>query len=407
MRALQWVAGVLLIVPSLVACGAADQASQLGPTNVTGAGGSGGAGGGTDADAASSTTGAGAGGSAPTVCPDASSVHKVQPAQSNMLFAFDRSGSMHLRVGTKGDTRWTLTKAGFFQLLDSLPPTTVGGLGLFPYGDKPISCCKISSSNTVECNCTTVPATTARCDSKTYQKPPVALAALDSMHIQAIKAKVTSADKEFYWGTPLAPALKGAIDSLGTAKHAGVSSVVLLTDGEPTSCDTKTDPKANDIQRAIDAVSAGVNSGVRTYVVGVYDGASGANEGNLSKIALAGDTARYAGCEAKQDCAYPVNVKSFTTDLQKALESIALEAMSCTFDLPSVMGGDPDFDHVNITITANKNTLTVPQDSSHKDGWDYLAGHKQVQLYGAACEKLKSDATAEVQVVVGCKTVGN
>ncbi len=409
MRGLGFAAAWLMVVPALVACGSADEArnGEI-PPALTGTGGTGGGGASTAQGGNPQTTATtGTGGSAPEVCPDADGVYKVQPAQTNLLFLVDRSGSMHVRVGSSGSTRWTLTEAGLVELFGELPASTVGGLELFPTGDKPITCCKINAANNVECSCTTVPDPTIRCNANEYHKLPVPMAALDMAQIDKMTTVLHTVDKEFYWGTPLAPAVRGAVESLAMGKAAGVSSVVLLTDGQPTSCDTKADPGANDIQRAVDAAATGEANGIRTYVMGVYDTANGADPTYLSKLAHAGGTDRYSGCDKKQDCAYPVTVKNFTKDLSAALQAIALEAMTCSFDVPSVMGGKPDYDKVNITITSGGSTITVPHDASHADGWDYLPNNKQVQLYGSACAKLKGDAKAEVEVVVGCKTLGN
>ncbi len=383
-------------------CGSDDEATILPylPSDDGGAGGS-----------VSTSTGAGAGGevdTGPEVCPDATSVIDVEPAASNILFLVDRSGSMHLRVGAT-DTRWSLTKAGLFDLLDVMPEATHGGLSLFPSGDQPIDCCVITTSNTITCGgCAAgeLPGPENRCEATAYHDLAVGVGAMGALQVDTMKAKIATVDDEFYWGTPLAPAIQGAVESMAAMKATGVSSVVLLTDGLPTSCDSAADPTANDIQRAIDAAALGYGSAVRTYVMGVIDGVKASDAGALSAIAQAGGTARYPGCEATDDCAYRIDVATFTDDLASALESIALEAMSCTFELPKVEGGAPNFDAVNITVTADGVTFTVPRDASHGDGWDYLPGQTQVQLYGASCETLKGDADAKVKVVVGCDTVG-
>ncbi|MBM4357387.1 MAG: VWA domain-containing protein [Deltaproteobacteria bacterium] len=391
------------LVGAFAACGTSEQTlpTIVGATGVGGSGGGGDAGG---------TGGAGGeGGSGPEVCPNALAVHAVQPAQSNLLFLVDRSGSMHIRVGSGGDTRWSLTKAGLYEVFDTLPPAVVGGLSLFPWGDKPVTCCKITASNIVDCNACangSLPEPPVRCDAATYANVPVPLAPLDVSQLDLMKALATTVDKEFYWGTPLAPAVKGSIDALSNLSLPGVSSIVVLTDGQPTSCDTAADPDANDIQRAIDAVTEGVGLAIRTYVVGVYDTANGANPEYLSYLAHAAGTDRYPGCEASLDCAYPVNAKSFATDFSAAMSSIALEAMNCSFDVPETMGA-PDYDKVNLTVESKGVSKVVPQDTTHADGWDYLAGKKQVQLYGAACQALKDDPSAKVTIVLGCETVGN
>jgi len=345
----------------------------------------------------------------PEVCPDATGVYGVDPAPSNLLFLLDRSGSMHLRV--EGDlTRWKMTKSGLESLLMALPSDTNAGLTMFPQGDDPITCCDITASNVISCgNCAAgeLPGPQNRCDIQSYLDLPVSMAPLGGGQVEAIMSYVSSADDEFYWGTPLAPALDGAIDAALNLGVSGVTSVVLLTDGRPTSCDTAEDPDANDIQLAVDAAASGLSAAVRSYVVGVIDGDSAAHPGNLSALAEAGGTARYPGCADADDCAYSVNVANFEADLNQALESIALDAISCSYDVPQVDEGTADYSQVNITVTSEGLTTIVPKDTGHDNGWDYLAGQQQVQLYGKACEMLKADPSAEVEVVVGCQTVGD
>ena len=345
----------------------------------------------------------------PEICPEATGVYGVDPAPTNLLFLLDRSGSMHLRVD--GDvTRWMMTKAGLESILTALPADTNAGLTMFPSGDEPITCCDITADNIITCgNCAAgeLPGPENRCDILSYLDLPVSMAPLGSGQVDAIMSYVSSADDEFYWGTPLAPALDGAIDAALNIGMSGVTSVVLLTDGRPTSCDTPENPGANDIQLAVDAAASGLTAAVRTYVVGVIDGDEAAHPGNMSAIADAGGTARYAGCAEVEDCAYSVNVGNFEAEMQQALESIALDAISCSYDLPAVEGGAADYEQVNITVSAQGVTTVVPKDTTHADGWDYLAGQQQVQLYGKACDMLKNDPDAQVEVVVGCQTVGD
>ena len=397
--------GCFLLFAS-AACGQADNVGVSVPF-PTGDGGAGGSAGGSDNAAAPAGVG-GAGASGPAVCPDATGVYAVDPSPSNILFVVDRSGSMHLDLPT-GGTRWTETKAGLFALFDALPAETVAGLTMFPTGDDPIDCCIITDDNIITCGgCADgeLPAPAMRCDAAMYHDLPVPLAELDAPQNEMMKAFASTVDDEFYWGTPLAPALQGALQALGDANIEGVNSVVLLTDGKPTSCDTPSDPTANEIQRAIDAASAAhIDAAIRTFVLGVVDGELAADASNLSAIALAGGTNRYPGCDDNDDCAYSINVDNFEDDLFSALEAIALEAISCSFDLPEVEQGTADLDTVNITVTAGGDTTTVPRDTTHSNGWDYLPGEAQVQLYGPSCELLKETPDAQVTVVVGCDTV--
>lgn len=412
--ALKLIVATLMALP-VVGCAESEEVSKgNGGKHDEGQGASGGddtfgEGGGGAGD---TTATGGAGGEAPAVCPDATGVYEATPANSNVLFLFDRSGSMHLTIDPV-TTRWMAARDGLFQFLDSLPASTNAGLEMFPKGDAPIDCCVITADNDIDCGgCAAgeLPGPEARCDASAYGDPTVSQAPMTPAHRQAMKDFVSSSDDEFYWGTPMAPAVTGVLDYQTANAAKGVSSVVLITDGNPTSCDTAADPGANSIQRVVDAAASALAAPnpVRTFVIGVIDGDQGvlgASEANMSLIAEAGGTARYLGCEANDDCAYPVNVGNFEQDLKSALDAIALAAFDCTFEVPDVQGGKPDLDAVNITITANAQTTNVSKDVLHKDGWDYLPGHESVQLYGAACDLLKSDASAKVEVVVGCKTV--
>jgi hypothetical protein len=312
---------------------------------------------------------------------------------------------MHIELPS-GDTRWQATKAGLFDLLGQLPQTTQVGAMMFPQGDVPVNAyCGIDATlNDVKCQASwPEPSQTARCDAATYE-PGVANAALSTAQRKAIETHVASSDSEFYWGTPLASALNAAVSSQKASKLAGSRSVILLTDGNPTSCD-KTGV-SNSIENVVAAAEAGVSGTlVRTFVIGVVDGArQAAKAENLSPIAVAGGTQRFPGCEANNECFYAVGQSSFAADLKKVFEEISLQAFDCTFNLPAASSAtDPA--KINVTITDGSGAnRTVGRDAAHQNGWDYLPGGKQIQLYGQACTDMKA-ASAKLDVVLGCKTV--
>jgi len=349
---------------------------------------------------------------APPWCKDAEGVYEAKRQTGNVLLLVDRSGSMQIKLSNNTDTRWTATKRGLTDLLASLPSTTRAGAMMFPQGDKPITCCGISPTlNDVKCSCANgeLPGVMPRCDTKTY-KAPIPVADLTSQQGADILAYVSSSDKEFYWGTPLAPALASAVDMQKAAKLTGTKSVILLTDGYPTSCDTAQNPTANDIQHVVDAAMGGVlgqGDLVRTFVMGVIDGTKGAKPEHLSKIAQAGGTARYQGCENTNDCFYALNAQTFSQDIKKAFQEIALQAFDCAFDMPPPeQGTTSDLSKVNVLLVDQNGQTALSRDTNHQNGWDYLPNNKQVQLYGAACSAVTANEKAHVQIVVGCKTQG-
>ncbi len=344
---------------------------------------------------------------APSVCPNATGTYPASPATGNVLFLMDRSGSMQIKL-TNGDTRWKATKSGLFDLLGALPSSTRAGAMMFPQGDSPIACCSISPTlNDVTCNCASgqLPGINPRCEVATYDVP-VGVSSLGPAQVSDIEAYVSSSDSDFYWGTPLAAAVTAAIDSQFKSTLDGTKSVVLLTDGYPTSCDSTSDPDANDIQRVVDAVTAGAQQGVRTFVLGVIDGSKGARADYLSPIAEAGGTARTPTCTTTDDCFYALNNQTFAQDLKAALDQIELQAFDCSFEIPKTNGGAPDLTKLNVQIDTAQTSTLVSRDTTHQNGWDFLPNKTHIQLYGQACTTIKADASNKVDIVVGCTTQG-
>lgn len=334
---------------------------------------------------------------APPLCNEQQASYEPQRPKSNILFVLDRSGSMQIRL-PNGGTRWTATRDTLFSLLEALPAmNTRASVMQFPQGDAPVnSCCTINAQNQVACNCTSYPAPAKRCDPATYKAP--APMDLDAAAIASIEQSVNASSTAFYWGTPLAAAEAAAVGLQKASTNDGIKSIVLLTDGAPTSCDTTANPTANDPKLVVDAAKAGTAGAekIRTFVIGVVDGANGndARPDILAQVAEAGGTTRF----------FSVSAAQLQKDLAGALDRIAREATDCTFDLPPATS-TTDLEKVNVTIHGASGTSTVPRDLAQAEGWDFQNGQTRIKLFGDACQKLKDDAAAKVNVVLGCKTV--
>ena len=342
--------------------------------------------------------------SLPASCADAAKTYDPERPVTNVLFVLDRSGSMHLRI-PGGQTRWTATRAALFATLDKLPAMNArASVMQFPQGDAPLdSCCSITSSNEVDCSaCSSFPSPTNRCTASKYS--PSLPTDMNPQSVAAIKAQISASDSHFYWGTPLAAGLAAAINSQKSSTKDGIKAVVLLTDGAPSSCETTNNPGANAATYVIDAAKLGMQGTekVRTFVLGVMDGASGAQADLLSKVALAGGTARFSGCSSTDACFYPVAATTLTTSLTSALDRIARESTDCTFAVPATAASD--LAKVNVTLTRAGGPQLLLRDATHGEGWDFLEGSKELKLYGQACRVLEEEDAAKVQVVVGCKT---
>lgn len=332
----------------------------------------------------------------PVLCNEQTAAYEPQRTASNIVFALDRSGSMHARL-PNGGTRWTATRDALFSLVDSLRQSkTRMSVMQFPQGDPTVnSCCAIDANNEVTCDCSSYPAPTKRCDPATYSAPsPMEL---DEAGVSSIKQTVNASNQAFYWGTPLAAAELAAIKIQKASPNDGIKSVVLLTDGAPTSCETSTNASANDASFVINAAKSGMANGdsIRTFVIGVVDGTTAAPPDILSKVAEAGGTGRF----------YSVDASQLQKDLGEALAKIERAATDCTFDLPDAQeGNDPEM--VNVLASGPSGTVTVARDRAQKSGWDYVQNDvKRIKLYGDACNDIASGEVTKVKVVFGCKTM--
>lgn len=341
---------------------------------------------------------------APPICAESTGEYAATREPSNVLFLYDRSGSMHIELPSKA-TRWEAMKDGFFTLLSSLPTTTSAGLMLFPQGDAPVNayCGVDPSDNDVHCKSGWPEPTGAkRCDVATYAAD-VPSSPLSAGQVQSIKDKITGSDDSFYWGTPLSTALTAAIAAQKASSVPGAKSIILLTDGNPTSCSDS--GISNDIKHVTDAAATGLQGTlVRTFVIGLTDSAhEAAKAENLSPIAVAGGTKRTPTCENDNSCFYKLTDANFANDLKQVFDEISLQAFDCTFNLPP-QSSNTDPSLINVQLTDASGTRTVARDAARSNGWDYLPNGTQIQLYGQACTDMKNEA-AKLKIVLGCKTV--
>ena len=123
---------------------------------------------------------------------------------------------------------------------------------------------------------------------------------------------------------------------------------------------------------------------MRTFVVGIGDGASSEPEG-AQRWADAGHTAR-AG--ARQY--YQVNT---TTDLANAFTDIVNGVASCTYQL-TMKPADASL------IVAYIDGVAVPQDPAN--GTTYDPGSNSIAFHGSSCDQIKSGAASSLDVVYGC-----
>jgi len=170
------------------------------------------------------------------------------------------------------------------------------------------------------------------------------------------------------------------------------------------------------LKQAHDDATAPVN----TIVVGVPGADSHGENANVPpySVRLALSAYAYAGspetvdpkCDGKAytqsntdptlACHFDMTTKFTTKDLADAIASIRGKLLGCKFDLPKPPAGQQiDPSKVNVVV----DTGSGPQDLFQNKDWGYTPdGH--IEVHGAACDAIKSLATAKVEIVVGCAT---
>ena len=200
-------------------------------------------------------------------------------------------------------------------------------------------------------------------------------------------------------GTPTGAAIRVATDYLKTLSATDDSRkyILLATDGQP-SCSGAVGSIVKDTTNSRadseDAVKAAAAAGFHTFVVGV---ATTGSTDSATLNALAVD-----GLEPTPNLlpgAPRFYLASNQDQLVSALQSIVNPvASNCVFTLSSP---PPVPDNIAVKINGAK-TL---QDMTHGNGWDYTdAAYTGVQVYGAACDLIKSNGN-KVEIIYGCKDV--
>lgn len=318
-------------------------------------------------------------------------------APVNMFVMFDRSGSMD------EDDKWsnaTAALAAFFQ-----SPGAAGlrvALRFFPHDEPAVGC------------------TEDGCDANACSKPLVDLAALtadpaptDEHEGRLVAAIGASAPGNGGGGnrngnrggggggggTPIYAALEGALswstnykDSHPTEKTV----VIFLTDGEPNGCEEDFD--------AISALAANAlaTSGVTTYAIGL----AGSREDQMDQLAQAGGTTKGIFID---------NSATAQQELLSALDAIRGMTLSCDFPTPTSTRAGESVDPTKVNVTYTPGTggratvfgqVPTQVDCRTDDAWYYdnPAAPARIFLCPSACDAVRRDDAAQLQILLGCTT---
>jgi von Willebrand factor type A domain len=320
--------------------------------------------------------------SAPT-CAAATSQQGFKPI--NLYFLVDRSYSMSL---DSGGIKWTAAQSALKAFFQS-PGSAGMGVALewfsLPKGGSNGDGCGDSSCSGGEC-------APAPCSSP--QMPLALLTSASGAADQQETKLVTAVNNMTASGfTPTYPALKGALQwatAQQSANQDKIYAVVLVTDGDPNS-------GCNDNITSIAALasSARIDSGVKTYVVGL----PGSTTANLNAIANGGGTGSafmVSGANAGQ----------IATQMQTAFETIQASNLQCSFDLPTSGAFDPNSATVRLVSSGGtETTLGKHADATGcGNGWYYDNAKNPTKLIlcPTTCSAGQSDPGATLAFDIGC-----
>lgn len=324
----------------------------------------------------------------------------------DMYVMLDQSGSMNDGL-SDGTPKWNAVTEAILSFLAQPGMEGVSvGLQYFPLPDR--QCPTVPQLCAADSDCTCGPCLILvcagvaidSCDPKTYAATEVEIAPMASA---ATSIRDSIGRHIPTGGTPTSAALQGAIDharawAADPARSNHVVVVVLATDGLPTECDLDF--------TVIGGIAAGgaiQNPTIRTFVIGVGEALD-----NLNSIAQSGGTTSAIIVDPAAD----VNLQFL-----EALNRIRGAAIGCSYVIPSPTGGQQvNYDYVNVRYqpgngTQASNLVRVQSAAAcagKSDAWYYddPATPKQILLCPETCTSVESDATGEVNVVLGCKTIG-
>lgn len=319
---------------------------------------------------------------------DAAVCTRALPLLHTTLYAMvDQSGSMSDALPAGGGTKWDALTDGIHQFLLAGPAASVSfGLQYFPQTSGGV--CPVSCTSNADCGACgpcqlsfCINAGTDSCDAADYAMADVSIRSASD----AAGPVQTSTASHFPMGsTSTSPALAGATMYAATyaAAHADEDvTVVLVTEGDPTECDTTA---AN-----IDAIASAALPSLHTAVVSL-GGVTSFTDG----LAAAGGTT----------ASVPVDLAaSARAQVVMALDTVA--TARCTHALPTGASA--------ATLQLQLRDGTAAQPVGHVAGratcgssqgffFDDEAAPHRIELCPATCAARRTSATAAIEQIIDC-----
>jgi len=297
---------------------------------------------------------------------------EMEVIPGNILLVFDKSGSMDQMWGTGNTNKWTDAVAAIPAAVTPLEDEVTIGSIFFPYGND---------------NCT-VPGV-GMPPHIPFEPGPDFLADWANLGAAGVTPK---------GGTPLRAALMVADQYLQAELPdlVGITSVVIVTDGQPNCVDTGNAFSDDDSAPNLTPFIANwLTLDVKTYVVGLPGGRD-PNETMafmtlLNELAVAGGTTSYIPADDP-------------TTLQTELAKIVSENVTTNFDTCTLPLGKtpPNPDDINLLVVNKGMENSVARDLGASGGWTIDANAENIILQGTFCELAKMGEYDEITVVYGC-----
>jgi hypothetical protein len=305
-------------------------------------------------------------GSDQKACASSTSAGNLTPV--NLVFMYDKSGSMVQPAGTT--TKWLAAQDGVTSFVAD--PESAGMSATIEFFSGP--------KTTIE--------TGAACEAVTYSTAaagPIALPDTGGVIAAAIKKQSPNG------GTASLYAMQGAraIASSVLTKNPGEKAVIVfVTDGDPDGCGFD-----NNVDNVAAEAAKSFTAGVPVYVIGVGNSLS-----SLNQVASSGGTSS----------AYVLDTSgNVSASLLAALTKIRGQVASCTLAIPAAPQGRAiDYNAVNVGFGGQ--TLSYSKDCASGTGWHYddPSNPKAIDLCPTTCDDVKKTAGAQVSIALGCATKG-
>jgi hypothetical protein len=307
----------------------------------------------------------------------------VVEVPGTVLLVFDRSGSMIQPWDTT--PRWQVAGGAIAEALRGASPALTVGAIFFPSPDGTEMCVDPSGIA-----CMFVPGLVlagASCFVAPTDSPDHIAFAPAPQFLDAFEASATPGGEPRYAPlggglTPLREALSAAADALHAGTRPGVTSVVVVTDGEP-NCDW-------DATAATEALDGLREIGIDTYVLGLPG--VGPDAMVLAELATHGGTGEFltpAGSDT---------LERHFRDIIEDTASVGLE--SCTVPLDPALS---DLRDVRLLIGDRAEARELaPIDTRGERAWSLSPDGSTLHLHGATCTEALAGSLDRVRLAVGC-----